>query len=554
MLKISISKFKAEWGPLRGVLNGLRPAVEAVILSFLILLPGTALEAQGRLFKAHAFDLTELEQGYEGIASNAVSDIYALNDSVILAATSNGLSISQDGGLSFQSYYSGEVGQGYGGVAAVTALGQHIWFSTVFDSAGVEEVTGTGSGISYSADGGLSWTHIPQMLDHPDSNVVRVFGQDIDALPVTVPIDNITFDLAVHVNSAGDTLLWAASFAGGTRVSRDLGQSWRRVVLPPDDERTLDENTVMDFDYTPVTREDLGLAGNYNHESFSVLAYGDTIVVGTAAGINISQDCGRTWTKYNHQSDGISGNFVVDLHLAEDGTVYAACLPALGSSEIQGLSYSRRGVKGARVWEHSLDNVRLYSVGSAGDRIYAGSRDGGWLSRDGWNWIQMNYPMDLQTGNQLYSDEIYALVPDLSGRVWAGTRDGLAYTLNDGLDWTLIRRTAGLGRSSDILCSAYPNPFSPTRMNVLQGTGHVRIFIDFPAAGEAEVQVFDFSMSPVIRLARDAMVSSAAYEFVWDGRNNLGDLCANGVYFIRVLHKDDNGKQRVGWTKLIILE
>ena len=519
---------------------------------FLSLLISISLFSQ--LYKASEFDLLTSQRGYSGLASNAISDVMPVSDSLIFFATSNGLSLSQDMGNTFESYYAGEVNIGRGGVSALTFLGDHIWIATVFDSAGVDEVTGTGSGISYSPDGGENWIHYPQMLDHADSNIVRVFGQEINALPVTVAVDNITFDLAVHINLSGDTLLWATSFAGGTRVSRDLGKNWKRVVLPPDGQRYLNEDSNLDFDYSPVDRPELGLTGNLNHESFSVIAYGDTIVVGTAAGINISEDCGLTWENFSAQNSGISGNFIVALHRAEDGTIYGGVLPATGAGEYQSLVYNRRSFKGNRFWESSLKNTRIYNVKSFADKIYVSSKSGGWISTDAWNWIGMAYPIDAETGDRLYSDEIYAVVPDNLGRIWAATNDGLAMSEDDGLNWELFRRSSAFTATNEALISAYPNPFSPSRMNVFQNNGTVRFHCQFPEEGHVDLDIFDFAMMKVKQIENEFRVEKGIKEFIWDGRNSLEALVANGVYFIRLVHKDSSGKQSVAWTKLIILE
>ncbi len=519
---------------------------------FLFLLAASTLF--GRAFLAESFQLSGNDDDlYPGIGSNGISDIWVMNDSTLLLASGAGLSISRDGGQNWFTYYSATEGMAYGGVSAITSLGEHIWISTAFDSAGVEEVSGTGGGISHSPDGGLTWEHFRQPMDHPDSNFVIVNGDTVRALPIVVPIDNITYDLAVTVNSKGDTVLYAASFAGGARRSTDLGKSWRRVILPPDNQDVLNADSPTDFDYTPVDRPDMNLRGNYNHESFSVAARGDFVAIGTAAGINISYDDGKTWRKYNANNSGITGNFVVALHLDASGNLLAGCLPALGANEYRALAYSFVDSMGVLYWRSALENTRVYNVSSWQNSWLVSSGSGAWISRDGWSWAKLGFPVDRSSGERLYSNEIYALQGDSAGYLWAGTGDGLARTDDWGVSWDLIRRVSGFADRSKAKISAYPNPFSPSRMNLFDGDGYVRFLCYLPKAGDINIDVFDFAMKKVRSIAKGNDVNEGYTTYVWNGRNGMNDIAANGTYFVRLQHHSGEESSTV-WTKIIILE
>lgn len=490
---------------------------------------------------------------YEGLGSNGISGMLFLDDSTYFFATGYGLSVTTDAGETFNTYYNNPEAVRYGGVTSITALGNHLWVATAFDSIGVEESAATGNGISYSPNGGKSWRQYPQMTDHPDSNFVLLYGDTLKALPTTVAIDNLTYDMAVHVNSAGDTLLWATSFAGGTRVSRDLGKTWRRVVLPPDKLDVLNEESPRDFQLSPVDRPNLGLTGNYNHRAFSVVARRDTVVVGTAGGVNISTDSGKTWRKYTAQNSDLSGNFIVSLHQGKDGTIYASTLPAIGAGEFQSLSFTARGTFGALYWENTLRNKRLYNVSTWKNQVFASSATGLWVSGDRWNWVPMHYPIDNVSGDQLYSDEIYVANVDPLERLWVGTGDGLAVTEDNGLNWRIIRKVASIGSAGNFKISAYPNPFSPGRMNVFAGEGHVRFHVLIPEAGTVSLDVFDFSMTRVKTVLQSVSVSPGERDFTWNGKNGLNEIVANGTYFVRAVFHG-RGIEKTAWTKVIILE
>ncbi|MDZ7821081.1 MAG: two-component regulator propeller domain-containing protein [Candidatus Marinimicrobia bacterium] len=400
---------------------------------------------------------------YEGLGSNAVTDIVQVNDSTFLFATGNGLSFSRDNGENIYTYYPGGDAIAYGAVTGIAMLGEHIWVATAYDTSVIEGSQYNdypkGNGVSYSSDGGQSWRHFPQSVDGNNDTLVILYGESISALPITSRINNLTYDLAVQVTSAGDTVLWSANFAGGCRRSYDKGGTWERVVLPPDRYDELNEDTPRDFDLSP-TAGALGYDSNLNHRAFSLFASGDTVLAGTANGINISYDAGYTWEKHTAQNSGISGNFIVDLAKGDDGTFYGVAL-ATQASESQGLVVSQRNVNGMLYWNTYLSGKRLYDIEAGKDRrAYASSEEGLWFSADGWNWQNMGSIRD-ENGQYLLTEDIYCALEDEEGTLWAGTSDGVAVTEDLGMHWKILRRVNRDYRQAPDL-SAYPNPFSPS--------------------------------------------------------------------------------------------
>ncbi|MEA3500287.1 MAG: two-component regulator propeller domain-containing protein [Candidatus Marinimicrobia bacterium] len=508
----------------------------------------------GRSFIANTFTLNDTlpdSIAYKGIGSNGVSDIHVKDDSTLLFATGAGLSITYNAGESFYTYYNSFGSVAYGGVSAMTSLGDKIWVATAYDSVISGESLPVGNGISYSENGGHSWKHFPQMTDHPDSNFVIYFGDTLDALPITVAVQNITYDLAVNVNSDGDTILWATSWAGGTRCSYDLGKNWKRVILPPDDMDTLDENSSHDFDLSP-TSGNLGFEENFNHMSFSVVAFDDTIAVGTAAGINISYDSGITWRKYNAQNSDISGNFVRALYKDENGKIYGAALPANDPNEYYSLVYSKVDGSDNLQWSSTLKNKQIYNSTSDGNYVFAGTEDGLYISSDGWSWVKNGGIMD-DAGVRIYSEKIYDVTVDNNGNLWIGTGDGLAKSIDQGVTWEIIRRIRSLPDLNKLDMSVYPNPFSPSRMNLYNNDGYSRIHCNFPKDGSATLEIFDFGMNKAKTIMKDVLVVKGEKDFVWDCKNGMNDVVANGTYFIKLTFNSGD-KKEIDWTKLIILD
>lgn len=502
---------------------------------------------------AHNYHLSDTLL-YEGLGSNAVTDIEALSDSMLLFATGNGLSLTRDRAETINTYYANGSSVSYGAVTGMAVLGEHIWIATAYDTSVLEgayynEYT-KGNGISYSPDGGLHWRRFSQAVDSGEDNFVLLYGDTIPALPITSTINNLSYDLAVQITSGGDTVLWATSFAGGTRRSYDKGESWERVILPPDRYDVLNEETPRDFDLSPTSGA-LGYESNLNHRAFSVHADGDTVVVGTANGINISYDSGYSWEKYTAQNSGICGNFIVDITMDAQGNIYGVALPTR-ETETQGLVISGRNSNGMLYWETYLEGLRMYQVrpGKNGV-IYAGGEYGLYYSADGWNWLKMPQIRDAN-GQYLLTDVVYSVLEDASGTLWAGTADGLANSTDNGYSWVTFRRVNTSFNETPAL-SAYPNPFSPSRMNRLGNEGYVRIHCGLPAPGTLSITVYDFAMQRVKILAENVQVDTETAEFIWNGKNGLNRQVANGVYFIRMEYENGEEKQ-FGWTKLMILD
>jgi len=521
------------------------------ILILTLLISGFALSSP--LVYTHELDTTLV---YEGLGSNSVTDIVQMNDSTFLFASGNGLSISYDRGETIRTFYGSGESVAFGAVTGIITLGEHIWVSTAYDTMILEgsyySDYPVGNGVSYSPDMGLTWQRFPQSVDDVYDTTVHIYSDSIPSLPITSRINNITYDLDIQVTQAGDTVLWSANFAGGCRKSYDKGATWERVVLPPDYYDELDHDTALDFTLSPTTGA-LGYENNLNHRVFSLSIKGDTVAVGTANGINISYDEGETWIKFDSQNSAVCGDFIVDLIQSNNGTIYAVALPTT-SSETRGVVISQRNTNGMLYWETQLEGQRLYDVfAHRGEYAYSSGEEGLWYSPDGWNWTNMGNIQDVN-GQLLLTHKVQCSLEDGRGVLWIGTQDGVAFSEDNGINWEFIRRVSGV-YAEDLALSAYPSPFSPTRMNQLNDEGYVRIHCKLPASGRVSVDIYDFSMTRVKNIAENVTVSSDHVEFLWNGKNGLNNLVANGVYFIRLEYDwgDGDGKQ-VAWTKLMILD
>jgi hypothetical protein len=78
----------------------------------------------------------------------------------------------------------------------------------------------------------------------------------------------------------------------------------------------------------------------------------------------------------------------------------------------------------------------------------------------------------------------------------------------------------GVGR---VVVSAHPNPFNP----------RTTVSFDLPRAAEVSLAVFDLQGRLVRVLLESTRYPAGRHQQVWDGRDDLGQTAASGVYFYR---------------------
>ncbi len=483
--------------------------------------------------------------------SNSISDIVIVGDTIWLG-TSRGLSRSTDKGKNWTNYY----GSNAFGTESISAVGYHngiIFAATAHSIERDGQTLPEGSGIRYSSNNGETWQTIPQPIDEQNDTIVVYGINNIRALPVTVAVQNLIYDIAFTHNT-----IWIATFAGGLRKSTDMGTTWQRVVIPPDRLDSIKPTDTLNFALQPVAGR-FGPENNLNHRLFSVIAVNDsTIFAGSAGGINISTDYGVSWKKITrlNQSKSISGNFVVAMgHNKNNNSIWAATWRAEGTDEFYGVSVT---TDGGESWSTGLNGLRLHNFGFKGNDVIAAATGGAFRSsNNGATWIQAPTIIDDVTRIPITSNIFYSA--GASGNdVWLGSTNGLAY-LNEagGIwqgNWKVYLASQSLKTKTETY--AYPNPFSPRNQSIKikYSTGGKR--------ANVTIRVFDFDMKLVKTLIQNAErgdqihtidgfdnnPSSGVIDF-WDGRNESGNIVPNGVYFYRV----DVDSDEPVYGKIIVL-
>ena len=513
-----------------------------------------------------------------GLKSNVIVEIKTSvnpTDSIIWLGTGKGLSYQLDslgGNSNFRTFnVSDNLIDGTksiylpsGGVSAIGISGKKINPTTGNDTL-IVSVANTKNGESVGAGvvvgnfsrknptNPIEWEYFDQPTDDQEDSILTWGGLEINALPVTVFENNITYDLSI-----GKQYFWAASWAGGLRrlKKQSVGSSriWERIPLP--DDNRLEFNCGEFYENYQLNPRDPP-NGNHNHKVFSVFVYSDTIWVGTANGINrgiidrtSSDDC-IDWKNFSFPNDGISGNWVVSITKQQwngKTTIWAVTRSANQTSENSGLSYSRND---GETWStiNSLKGQYGYNVVVKDSLVYFASKNGLWKSIDGENFALYDPAIDKLRNDQIIDNDVYSVLHDTrnyyNDHLWIGSADGLGRLHNpdfNGPIWQIYRANYSSNKPY-----AYPNPFSPSVHNLMNGDGYLRFYYKVKQSELVKLTIYNFAMQKVREI--DYLRGQGQGSLKWDGRDDSGYLVSNGTYFCKLFY--DNTSH---WVKVVLVK
>ena len=476
--------------------------------------------------------------------SNTIYDIIAIGDTIWLG-TSRGVSLSTDRGVTWKNFYQTSP-FGEDNISAIAYNNGIVWVATATSQDDNGTSIPVGTGLKYTTNNGVSWSSIPQPIDDDNATTEQYGINTLNALPITVPQQNLTYDIAFTPGT-----VWITSWAGGLRKSTDYGNTWQRVVLPPDYLDSISPTDTLNFCLSPQAGEFCD-STNYNHVAFSVIAANETtLYVGTADGINKSTDSGISWVKFNHQnqSEPISGNFITSLgYNFTTNTIWAATWKANDNNEEYGVSSSSDGGK---TWKTFLIDEKAHNFGFKGVDVIAVTDNGAFRSTNqGNSWILPTSVVDSisdPTSNLVLRTNVFYSAGSEGNTVWLGSDDGLAKLDETSLwegTWKLYFASQRLKTGGETY--AYPNPFSPRQE---------QLKIKYSTGGEdasVTIRIFDFGMNYVRTVIQNVTRNrdvDGPPDF-WDGKDDAGNIVPNGVYIYRV---DVNSNDPL-FGKIIVLQ
>jgi len=439
-----------------------------------------------------------------------------------------------------------------------------------FAGASQENGIPLGTGIYITEDGlseKIEWNRFDQPVDAIDDSLAEFGAGYFKARPVTQALTNVTYDMDISRD-----YLWIVSWAGGLRRININGlENWERVPLPKDDQVELNTCNLENFnefegklilnDYY-MDSSDPEQGGNHNHKGFSVLAYGDTVWVGTANGINrgiLGENRCVDWHHFSHPTDSLSGNWVLSIDKQEynnERIIWAVTVSTnIEQTEKSSVSFTRDDGESWEIAE-ALIGERCHDISILGSTVLIASDSGLWKSDDGINWELIPPAVEATpvSSNQILNNSVYSVAADNreyygKSLIWIGTPDGLARSYNStGNNWQIYRAEYD---KDEIY--AYPNPFSPYSHNQLNGDGWVRFNTGDYSVRQVDLNIYNFALETVYLEQFDWQTNPGAVK--WNGRDNRGELVANGVYFVNLqFSESDNSTKENHWVKLVVVK
>ncbi len=302
----------------------------------------------------------------------------------------------------------------------------------------------------------------------------------------------------------------------------------------------------------------------------ALLADSASVWAGTTNGAGFTtSDSGQHWSIFRTEKEeahqvkryffsltnpSVPGNFGVVLGVQKSGVAKAVWVGSHTTDIAGERSGVARSLDDGGTWSVYFLDTLAWNFAFWGDAVWVATSSGLFRSPDmGQNWeIVPIAGFDAYSGAPTsFSNAVEILsvrqVDDTT--VWAGSTDGTAVSFDLGQSWRIFRRFlatgSGPGEAGAELYAA-PVPFSP-----LRGLGICRFHYRPSQSGDVTIEIFDFAMRLVKTVIENApRQAGVQYDTdSWDGKNEKGDVVANGTYFFRI----DFGNEKK-WGKLVVLK
>ncbi|MCF6775749.1 hypothetical protein L3V83_04075 [Thiotrichales bacterium 19X7-9] len=346
--------------------------------------------------------------------SNWCSNIYVDDNGIIYLAARGGLYISQD---SSGDTFNLENGQDGDTLASTTIRGLLVHKGIIY--------AGTVNGLSVSSDGGNHYQTINQANSGIANNVIRdIFIKDKLIYLATDGGLSVS-SIANHVNMKKWHNFTIANGLGSNQVKSVFVENHKIYAATTGGfsySKMIDSAKIHKLMFKNIVQNINGLANNNINQLFNE---NGILYAATINGLSVSSDTGKNWTTYTTE-DGLADNYIRTIYV-KDGTVYAGTQNGL-SILPQGASQFNPKITTANgLGSNVIDSIYVTDSGI----IYAGTDKGLFVSTDSTG-SQFN-PVADNTG-VLTDKLINSIYVSSDGKtIYVATNDGFYSSINSAV-------------------------------------------------------------------------------------------------------------------------
>lgn len=486
----------------------------------------------GMISHSHGQIVGTVPSPFESISQNDASNIAAFGDTLWIGPGLN-RTINNSPSWYFPENAS-KIAADEGRVFSLALAPDTVWVGLGYNAETSDGSVQAGLGFHVSTDGGDQWAYIDNPNDEPEDDSFIYGGITYQKLPVTAEEQSPPFDIAMQ----GNTVL-SANWALGLVRTQDFGESWERIILPPQLADSLSPENKYTF--TSDGENSYDPRFDQNLIAFSVFIDNqDRVWCGTAGGINISDNAltapadSIRWrhVQFEDSKNGLLGNWIISItQQPSTGDIWMTnWTSSISDNEQFGIV---RTTDGGQTFDRYLSDERINDIGFKNGFIYAAGDNGLFISSDnGASWMKIQ---QIQSPNTFIKESAqYFSLASTTDRLWVGTSDGLASTSDNGKNWEITRVNFPLSGENryqqnafSVETYAYPNPFSPRQHEIS------RIKYEIEKSGSVRIRLFDFGMN-LIRELDSGTYPAGTYEATWDGTDGHGNQVANGPVFYQI--------------------
>ena len=443
-----------------------------------------------------------------GIPSNDIYELF-FKDNLLWVLTSEGLAVTEDWGNNWEEHLLyNEINEVIFSMQYCPANDTYYASSGYMrDYATFDEAVPFGTGVYKKTSSDNNWEFEPIYFK--------------DQFPQKVGYETAILDSTIYI-----------AYVRGNLITKQINDTSWRVIIP-------DENPDNDTLYTEEYPPSFDYPNDFNNIALSIKIDRDSIIwLGTAGGLKVSKDKGRTFQSYNAQTtENFPGNQIwelTDYYEDDKKYIFLSCTNSGYTGEKNGVAYT---LDDGETWItiDAYEHISPLSLKASRGILWAGTDRGLtiWDIANGGDIIWFNKEnSDLQ-------DDYIASLAAYDFYMWIGTYNGLAYTVNQGASFSVIQKSFPTAYAGIKETYSFPNPFAPRQGQLAQ------IVFSLSESSRIKIEIYDLTFHKIRTLTDQDYGASSKHIVTWDGKDDTGNEVSNGTYYYQIIPQNNQNTKKI---------